>query len=125
MARPIKNGSEKAIQLYVSCSPEEKVFLDKKGISPSQLFQQAINNFRVSIGERASTNELEKDIEILRKYFVASTKPNGDVKKYWLAVDMFLQKFPDWTKAEVMQRAERPRHVVLEEPKQEGEVNVL
>lgn len=125
MARPIKSGKEKAVVLSVSCSPEDKELIDRKGISPSSLFQQAINNLRSGVEQNSSVNEVEKDIEILRKYFIESTKPEGNTEVYYKAINLFLQKYPSWQKAEVMQRAERPRHVILEEPKSEGETNVL
>lgn len=116
MARPIKSGLEKAVVVSVSCSPAQKEMLDRKGISPSKLFQQALLNFESNPKGVGVIAEIEKDIEILRKYYVQGTKPTGDMQIYFKAVEMFLQKYPDWTKAEVMQRAERPRHVKLEEP---------
>lgn len=115
MARPIKSGLEKAVVVSVSCSPAQKEMLDRKGISPSKLFQQALLNLENSSNGVGQIAETEKDIEILRKYYVQGLRPSGDMQIYLKAIEMFLQKYPDWTKAEVMQRAERPRHVKLEE----------
>ena len=95
------------------------MFLEMKGISPSKLFQDAIFNLKSNIQNKPAVCEVEKDISILRKYFVAGTKPNGDRELYLKAVNMFLEKYPDWTKAEVMARAERPIHVNLKESKEE------
>lgn len=125
MARPVKSGKEKAVVLSVSCSPEDKEFIDRKGISPSSIFQQAINNLRTGIEQNSNVNEVEKDIEILRKYFIESAKPEGNTELYYKAINMFLEKHPNWQKAEVIQRAERPRHVILEETQTEGGTNVL
>ena len=111
MARPKKVG-EKAIVISVSCSPEEKELLDLKGISPTQLFREAIK--KIAIENGSSNNDAEHDLNILRKYYVQSTKPNGNREIYLKGINLFLEKYPDWTKAEVMTRAERPRHVKLE-----------
>lgn len=110
MARP-KKFKTKPIVISISCSVEEKLFLDLKGISPTQLFREAISKIKNKTAEEV---DCEKDLVILRKYYVQSTKPNGNREIYWKGINLFLEKYPDWTKAEVMTRAERPRHVKLE-----------
>lgn len=114
MARP-KKIEGKAVIVSISCTAEEKQFLDLKGISPTQLFRQAINRLKLQTGE--TEYEVEKDIQLLRQYYVQGTRPNGNREYYLKAVNLFLEKHPDWTKAEVMARAERERHVKLENEK--------
>lgn len=104
------------VSFSVSCLPEDKAFLDKEGVSPSKLFQEAIQNLRITFNQVPEVTALEKDFGILRKYFVQSTR-TGKVEIYQKALNVFLQKYPDWTKAEVMARVERPRYVNLNEEK--------
>jgi hypothetical protein len=110
MARPQKFKS-KTIIVSISCSPEEKQFLEMKGISPTQLFREAIKKLQLQTG--TIDYDIDKDFQILRKYYVQSTKPNGDRELYLRAINLFCEKHSDYTKAEVMARAERERHVKL------------
>jgi hypothetical protein len=111
MGRPKKIG-EKNIIVSCGCTPAEKQLLDEKGISPTQLFREAIRS--LANKNKVVLDPVEKDLAILRRYYVQSTRPNGDREIYLQGVNLFLQKYSDWTKAEVMARAERPRHIKLE-----------
>ena len=115
MGRNRKSGEEKAVIISISCTHTEKEFLDFKGISPSKLFQEAIQKLKVGEKKNPLVFRIENDIEIIRKYYVDGIKPNGDFQVYLKSISKFLEKYPDWTKAEIMARAERPRHIVLED----------
>lgn len=112
MARPKKSGVSKNIVVSCGCTIEQKQMLIDLGVTPTQLFQQAFKNLEKQKG--VVSDPFERDIEVLRKYYLQGIKPEGDINKYYQAVDLFLKKYPDWSKAEVMLRAERPRFVALE-----------
>lgn len=108
MARP-KKIEGKAVIVSISCTAEEKLFLDLKGISPTQLFRNAIKNLKLK--DNSVNPQIEKDLEILRKYYVKSTRPNGNIQDYWDRVNLFLEKYPVYTKVEVMSRVQRERFI--------------
>jgi hypothetical protein len=104
-----KNVNGKAIVVSISCSPEEKQFLELKGISPTQLFRKALKDLKLKLGK--TNPQIEKDFEVLRRSYVQSTRPNGNIEVYWKLVNAFLEKYPVYTKVEVMSRVQRERFI--------------
>jgi len=111
MATPKQSGKEKAVILSVSCSRNDKNYMIQRNISPSKLLQGALNELRGrQLQEQSISKKLETDIDIVRNSFIKSLKPHADKTSYYNIINKFVEKYPDWTKAEIMGRAERPRY---------------
>jgi len=117
MGRP-KIFGEKKIVGSVSYSVEDKEFLESRGLSLSKVVQDAILVMRSEAGQSPKNVEFDADIEKIRSVFVKTERSILPKEKYWKAIAIFMEKYPDITKPEVMGRVERPRYYI--EPKDES-----
>lgn len=110
----------KAEHIMISVSPEDKKFIDEKGISPSKFFQEALVKFRKGTNENSNNMEFQSDIEKVREIFVKKSRGVVSEETYFKAIAIFMEKWKDITKFEVMGLVERPRYYTeREEPKEE------
>jgi hypothetical protein len=117
MGRPKLLG-EKKIVCSVSYSIEDKEFLESRGISLSKIVQDAILRMRTDVGQNPKTAEFDSDIEKVRVIFVKTERGLLPKDAYWKAIAVFMEKWKDVTKPEVIGRVERQRYYA--EPKEDG-----
>jgi hypothetical protein len=121
MGRP-KIVGEKKIVGSVSYSVEDKEFLDSKGLSLSKIVQDKLFELRSDAGQNPKNVEFNFDLEQVRVIFVKSERGVCQKESYFTAIQMFMEKWQDITKPEVMALVERPRYYKeKEEPKGEDE----
>ena len=113
----------KAEHIMISISAEDKKFVEEKGISPSKFFQEAIVKFREGTNDNSKNMEFDSDIEKVRAVFVRCERGTLDKDKYFLAIKIFMDKWVDVTKPEVMARVERARYYTEKEELKEVEGN--
>ena len=118
MGRPRIVG-EKKIVGSVSYSVEDKEFLDSKGLSLSKIVQDKLLELRSSAGQNPKNVEFNSDLEKVRIIFVKSERGLCQKDSYFKAIQMFMDKWQDITKPEIMALVERPRYYQeKEEPKE-------
>jgi hypothetical protein len=118
MGRPRLVG-EKKIVGSVSYSVEDKEFLESRGISLSKVVQDALLKMRSDAGQNPKNIEFDSDLEKVRSVFVRTERESLSKDKYFLAIQIFMEKWTDITKPEVMALVERPRYYKeKEEPKE-------
>jgi len=105
---------KKSLTVAISMTFSDRDYLKQNFISPSSLLKKAIldhkNNNNISEYELG----LKQDIKYMQKHFQDSIKPLGEMENYNLAVEKFLKKYPSWSKAEIMARAEKTRRDMLD-----------
>lgn len=90
--------------------------MDSKGISPTKIFQLGLDTYKKSIGVEVAESPMQKDLRILRDYYLDSLKPTGSVERYHKAIAMFMEKY-DYVKSDVLAQVERSRLIVDESGK--------
>lgn len=117
---------EKAEHIMISCSKEDREYVDSKGLSPSKIYQDAVIRIRNGNVENSKNMEFENDIEKVRVVFVKSERGLCKKESYFTAIQIFMDKWTDITKPEVMGRVERPRYYTApkEEDEKDGEGNL-
>lgn len=114
MGRPRKYGNEKALHVMVSVSPEDKLFTDQKGLSPSDIYHEAVERIKKGIGENSELAEVERHIAQVRAVYVKSERGECNPDAYIKAIDIFLKVHTDWIKVDIMDRVERRRSIFID-----------
>jgi hypothetical protein len=120
MGRPRIVG-EKKIVGSVSYSVEDKEFLESRGISLSKVVQDALLKMRSDAGQNPKNIEFDSDIEKVREVFVKTERQLLQKESYFKAIAIFMEKWTDITKTEVMALVERPRYYKEKEESKEDE----
>jgi hypothetical protein len=140
MARPYKSGQEKAVIVSVSISPAMKTFFETNNISPSKLFQELfIKHLNLPQEQKQFVEDKKKEkirseimqaLDEAKKIYLEKLKPEGNYlkkqKQFESLVSFLIKKYPSLSKATIYSYVERETgYFEIEEPKQEGEANVL
>lgn len=136
MARPFRSGSEKAIIVSASVTPQMKQYMVENNISPTKLLAEALHNCienkpqeKKAVSEKVLREiEIKKILEYFKKIYVESLKPSSDYlekqKRRDLICENILLKFPELTKANLWDYAERTNfYVPAESEKEKGDGN--
>jgi hypothetical protein len=119
MARNVKSGDGKAVVVSVSITPRMKEYLLQNNVSPSKLFAEFFYKFIEEKEKIEPTNssavtreqEIKKVLDYFRKIFAESLTPQGDYmekqKHRDLICESILRKFPELSKANLWDYAER------------------
>ena len=120
---------QKAEHIMISVSPEDKKYALEKGISPSVFYHEALERHRKGTNTISKDSEFQADLEKVRVIFVKSERGLCQKDSYFKAIQIFMEKWQDITKPEVMALVERPRYYTereeSKEVEKEGEINDL
>lgn len=99
--------------ISVTVTPFEKEYLKSNFISPTKLLKKAIADHKNDNNVSEFELQLKQDIKHMQKHYNDSLKPNADNQIYIKAIELFLKKYPNWTKSEIVARAEKTRRDLI------------